>query len=114
MFQTPKALALAFCSPGPPPVSRHQTCFWSPVWALPQVAQRRAERRALRCELSAKVFGHELSFMNCGVMGSHVTRQSLNLAELSVKLLKVPQAGLGPSPPCWPHVVSFDALGGKY
>ena len=44
-----------------------------------------------------KVFGHELSFVNCGAMGSHVTRQSLNLAELAIKLLKVPQAGLGPS-----------------
>ncbi|XP_064448631.1 uncharacterized protein LOC123844460 [Mirounga angustirostris] len=53
-----------------------------------KVAQRRTERRALQCELSVKVFGHELSFMNCGVLGSHVTRQSLNLAELSVKLLK--------------------------
>ncbi|XP_030876767.1 uncharacterized protein LOC115937896 [Leptonychotes weddellii] len=53
-----------------------------------KVAQRRTERRALQCELSAKVFGHELSFMNCGVLGSHVTRPSLNLAELSVKLLK--------------------------
>ncbi|XP_027973286.1 uncharacterized protein LOC114219867 [Eumetopias jubatus] len=53
-----------------------------------KVARRRAEWRALRCELSAKVFGHELSFVNCGVVGSHMTRQSLNLAELSVKLLK--------------------------
>lgn len=58
-----------------------------------------------------KVFGHELSFVNCGVMGSLVKRQSLNLAELAVKLLKVPQPGLGPSLPCWPRLVSFDALG---
>ncbi|XP_057171097.1 uncharacterized protein LOC113270878 [Ursus arctos] len=53
-----------------------------------KVARRRAGRRALRCELSVKVFGHELSFVNCGVMGSLVKRQSLNLAELAVKLLK--------------------------
>lgn len=44
-----------------------------------------------------KVFGHELSFVNCGAMGSHVTHQSLNLAELAIRLLKVPQAGLDPS-----------------
>ncbi|TKC41781.1 hypothetical protein EI555_000442, partial [Monodon monoceros] len=53
-----------------------------------KVAQRHRERRALQCKLSMKVFGHELSFVNCGAMGSHVTRQSLNLAELAVKLLK--------------------------
>nr|XP_033696053.1 uncharacterized protein LOC101325118 [Tursiops truncatus] len=53
-----------------------------------KVAQRHRERRALQCELSMKVLGHELSFVDCGAMGSHVTRQSLNLAELAVKLLK--------------------------
>ncbi|XP_065749279.1 uncharacterized protein [Phocoena phocoena] len=53
-----------------------------------KVAQRHRERRALQCKLSMKVFGHELSFVNCGAMGSHVTRRSLNLAELAVKLLK--------------------------
>ncbi|XP_059980783.1 uncharacterized protein LOC132506262 [Lagenorhynchus albirostris] len=53
-----------------------------------KVAQRHRERRALQCKLSMKVFGHELSFVDCGAMGSHVTRQSLNLAELAVKLLK--------------------------
>ncbi|EPY76390.1 hypothetical protein CB1_001431008, partial [Camelus ferus] len=53
-----------------------------------KVAQRRRERQALRCELSVKVFGHELSFVSCRKMGSHVKRQSLDLAELAVKLLK--------------------------
>ncbi|XP_042777267.1 uncharacterized protein LOC122209464 [Panthera leo] len=53
-----------------------------------KVARRRTERRALRCELSVKVFGHELSVMNCGVLGSRMSRQSLSLAELAVKLLK--------------------------
>ena len=80
------------------------------IWLFPQVTRRRTERRALRCELSVKVFGHELSVMNCGVMGSRVSRQSLSLAELAVKLLKVPQAGLAPSPPCWPRGISFGAL----
>ncbi|XP_057606639.1 uncharacterized protein LOC130861610 [Hippopotamus amphibius kiboko] len=53
-----------------------------------KVAQRRGQRRLLQCKLSAKVFGHELSFVNCGAMKSHVTRPSLNLAELAIKLLK--------------------------
>ncbi|GAB5583070.1 apolipoprotein B-100 [Prionailurus iriomotensis] len=53
-----------------------------------KVTWRRTERRVLRCELSVKVFGHELSVMNCGVMGSRMSRQSLSLAELAVKLLK--------------------------
>ncbi|KAF4015592.1 hypothetical protein G4228_006966 [Cervus hanglu yarkandensis] len=53
-----------------------------------KVARRRRERQALKCQLSMKVFGHELSFVNCGAMGSHVTHQSLNLAELAIKLLK--------------------------
>lgn len=101
VFQTPKALDLA------PLLPRTPTCVQAAdlllvtrlVWVLPQVARRRAERRALRCELSVKVFGHELSFMNCGAMASHVNRPSLNLAELAVKLLKVPPPGLGPSQP---------------
>ncbi|KAB0351182.1 hypothetical protein FD754_016039 [Muntiacus muntjak] len=53
-----------------------------------KVARRRRERQALKCQLSMKVFGHELNFVNCRAMGSHVTRQSLNLAELAIKLLK--------------------------
>lgn len=93
-----KPLTLLSSCPFPLPRSRclawlSQTCSWS------QVARRRGERQALKCQLSMKVFGHELSFVNCGVMGSHVTHQSLNLAELAIKLLKVPQAGLGPSLP---------------
>ena len=61
------------------------------------MAQRLGERQTLRCELSVKVLGHELSFVNCGVTGNHMKQLSLNLAEFTVKLLKVPQAGLGPS-----------------
>ena len=98
-----KPLTFLSRCPFPLPKSRYlarltQTCSWS------QVAQRHRERRALQCKLSIKVFGHELSFVNCGAMGSHVTRQSLNLAELAVKLLKVPQAGLGPSLPSGPKM----------
>uniref|UniRef100_F7CGT3 Vitellogenin domain-containing protein n=2 Tax=Equus caballus TaxID=9796 RepID=F7CGT3_HORSE len=53
-----------------------------------KVAQRRGERRALRCELSMKVFGHELSFVDCGETGSPTRRRSLSLAELAIRLLK--------------------------
>ncbi|XP_032183674.1 uncharacterized protein LOC116580920 isoform X2 [Mustela erminea] len=53
-----------------------------------KVTRRRTERRALRCQLSVKVFGHELSFVDCGAMASRVNRPSLNVAELAVKLLK--------------------------
>uniref|UniRef100_A0A9L0I8T8 Vitellinogen open beta-sheet domain-containing protein n=1 Tax=Equus asinus TaxID=9793 RepID=A0A9L0I8T8_EQUAS len=53
-----------------------------------KVAQRRGERRALRCELSMKGFGHELSFVDCGETRSPATRRSLSLAELAIRLLK--------------------------
>uniref|UniRef100_A0A8D0NM76 Vitellogenin domain-containing protein n=1 Tax=Sus scrofa TaxID=9823 RepID=A0A8D0NM76_PIG len=53
-----------------------------------KVAQRLGERQTLRCELSVKVLGHELSFVNCGVTGNHMKQLSLNLAEFTVKLLK--------------------------
>ena len=105
---------MPFWSPWSPTCVQALDLLLSPAWSPPQVARRRAERRALRCELSVKVFGHELSYVNCGVMGSHVKRQSLHLAELAAKLLKVPPAGLSPSPLCRPCGVSFNVLGGKY
>ncbi|XP_057385670.1 uncharacterized protein LOC130704922 [Balaenoptera acutorostrata] len=78
--------------PGPTPQPAHPACPGERSRKMRdlqrKVAQRHRERRALQCKLSIKVFGHELSFVNCGAMGSHVTRQSLNLAELAVKLLK--------------------------
>ncbi|ELW67642.1 hypothetical protein TREES_T100018447 [Tupaia chinensis] len=55
---------------------------------LLEVTQRSGARRALQCALSVKVFGHELTFVTCGVLGRLVQRQSLSLAELAVKLLK--------------------------
>ncbi|XP_059751826.1 uncharacterized protein LOC132348415 isoform X1 [Balaenoptera ricei] len=78
--------------PGPTPQPAHPACPGERSRKMRdlqrKVAQRHRERRALQCKLSMKVSGHELSFVNCGAMGSHVTRQSLNLAELAVKLLK--------------------------
>ncbi|XP_011843518.1 PREDICTED: uncharacterized protein LOC105545270 [Mandrillus leucophaeus] len=54
-----------------------------------KVTQRRgATQRALRCELSMKMLGQELSFVNCGATGSHVNHRSLNLAELVIRLMK--------------------------
>nr|XP_054098579.1 uncharacterized protein LOC100894446 isoform X3 [Callithrix jacchus] len=53
-----------------------------------KVTQRRGVQQPLRCELSMKVLGQELSFVNCGATGSQVKHQSLSLAELAIKLLK--------------------------
>ncbi|XP_064218945.1 uncharacterized protein LOC110568750 [Aotus nancymaae] len=53
-----------------------------------KVTQRRGVQQPLRCELSMKVLGQELSFVNCGATGSHVKHWSLSLAELAIKLLK--------------------------
>ncbi|XP_054390682.1 uncharacterized protein LOC100440962 isoform X2 [Pongo abelii] len=53
-----------------------------------KVTQRHGARQALRCKLSMKVLGQELSFVNCGATGSHVNHWSLNLAELAIKLMK--------------------------
>ncbi|XP_056662125.1 uncharacterized protein LOC103099164 isoform X1 [Monodelphis domestica] len=53
-----------------------------------KVTQRWGKRRDLRCGLSLKIFGNELSFVDCGAVRSHMKRYSLNLAELTVKLLK--------------------------
>ncbi|XP_072466121.1 uncharacterized protein [Notamacropus eugenii] len=53
-----------------------------------KVTQRWGKRRDLQCGLSLKIFGNELSFVDCGAVRSHMKRYSLNLAELTVKLLK--------------------------
>eukprot|EP00074_Homo_sapiens_P099991 XP_016879420.1 putative uncharacterized protein LOC400499 isoform X3 [Homo sapiens] len=53
-----------------------------------KVTRRRGARQALRCELSVKLLGQELSFVNCGATGSHVNHWPLNLAELAIKLMK--------------------------
>uniref|UniRef100_A0A2K5K1V0 Vitellogenin domain-containing protein n=1 Tax=Colobus angolensis palliatus TaxID=336983 RepID=A0A2K5K1V0_COLAP len=54
-----------------------------------KVTRRRgAAQQALRCQLSMKVLGQELSFVNCGATGSHLNHRSLNLAELAIRLMK--------------------------
>ncbi|XP_051828645.1 uncharacterized protein LOC127545411 [Antechinus flavipes] len=53
-----------------------------------KMTQRWEKRRYLKCDLSLKIFGNELGFVDCGAMRSHMKRYSLNLAELTVKLLK--------------------------
>ncbi|XP_051024048.1 uncharacterized protein LOC127208599 [Acomys russatus] len=53
-----------------------------------KVAQRYRTRRTPSCQLSVKVFGHELSFLDCGPLGGHRRLWSLPLAELAIKLLK--------------------------
>ncbi|XP_068943844.1 uncharacterized protein [Petaurus breviceps papuanus] len=53
-----------------------------------KVTQRRGKKKELQCGLSLKIFGNELSFVDCGAVRSHMKRYSLNLAEVTVKLLK--------------------------
>uniref|UniRef100_A0A6I8P492 Vitellogenin domain-containing protein n=1 Tax=Ornithorhynchus anatinus TaxID=9258 RepID=A0A6I8P492_ORNAN len=57
---------------------------------LKQKVTRRLGKKkaALLCELSMKVFGHELSLVDCGDPRGHLKRYSLHLAELTVRLLK--------------------------
>ncbi|XP_038618739.1 uncharacterized protein LOC119942156 [Tachyglossus aculeatus] len=56
---------------------------------IQKVTQRLGKKKAaLLCELSVKVFGHELSLLDCGDPRSHLKRYSLHLAELTVRLLK--------------------------
>ncbi|XP_026714940.1 uncharacterized protein LOC113485740 [Athene cunicularia] len=45
-------------------------------------------KEALKCELSMKIFGNELSFLDCEDLRKQMKHYSLNLAELAVKLLK--------------------------
>ncbi|XP_077043164.1 uncharacterized protein LOC143695376 [Agelaius phoeniceus] len=50
--------------------------------------ERTVRKEALKCELSMKIFGNELSFLNCEDFRKQMKHYSLNLAELAVKLLK--------------------------
>ncbi|XP_064582376.1 uncharacterized protein LOC135454311 [Zonotrichia leucophrys gambelii] len=50
--------------------------------------ERTVRKEALKCELSMKIFGNELSFLNCEDLRKQMKHYSLNLAELAVKLLK--------------------------
>nr|XP_042139246.1 uncharacterized protein LOC107402064 [Peromyscus maniculatus bairdii] len=53
-----------------------------------KVARWYGARPAPSCRLSVKVFGHELSFLDCGPLGDHRRRWSLHLAELAMTFLK--------------------------
>ncbi|XP_034640166.1 uncharacterized protein LOC117884128 [Trachemys scripta elegans] len=50
--------------------------------------ERMGKKKELKCELSIKIFGNELSFLDCEDIKKKVKHYSLNLAELAVKLLK--------------------------
>lgn len=54
-----------------------------------QFTERTVRKEALKCELSMKIFGNELSFLNCEDLRKQMKHYSLNLAELAVRLLKV-------------------------
>lgn len=49
-------------------------------------------KEVLKCELSVKIFGNELSFLDCEDLRKQMKHYSLNLAELAVRLLKVKAA----------------------
>ncbi|KAL1780102.1 hypothetical protein HispidOSU_027598 [Sigmodon hispidus] len=53
-----------------------------------KVAQWNRASRAPSCQLNVKVFGHELSFLDCGSPGGHRRHWSLHLAQLATELLK--------------------------
>ncbi|XP_077684889.1 uncharacterized protein LOC144271419 [Eretmochelys imbricata] len=55
---------------------------------LCQFTERMGKKKELKCELSIKIFGNELSFLDCEDIKKQVKHYSLNLAELAVKLLK--------------------------
>ncbi|KAF4791976.1 hypothetical protein TURU_125831 [Turdus rufiventris] len=50
--------------------------------------ERTVRKEVLKCELSMKIFGNELSFLDCEDFRKQMKHYSLNLAELAVKLLK--------------------------
>ncbi|XP_075623870.1 uncharacterized protein LOC142604009 isoform X2 [Balearica regulorum gibbericeps] len=50
--------------------------------------ERTVRKEALKCELSMKIFGNELSFLDCEDLRKQMKHYSLNLAEWAVKLLK--------------------------
>lgn len=54
-----------------------------------QFSERTVRKEVLKCELSVKIFGNELSFLDCEDLRKQMKHYSLNLAELAVRLLKV-------------------------
>ncbi|XP_074867207.1 uncharacterized protein LOC142021855 [Carettochelys insculpta] len=51
-------------------------------------AERMGKKKEMKCELSIKVFGNEVSFLDCEGIKKQVKHYSLSVAELAVKLLK--------------------------
>ncbi|KAK2543908.1 hypothetical protein Q9966_002757 [Columba livia] len=51
-------------------------------------SERTVRKEVLKCELSVKIFGNELSFLDCEDLRKQMKHYSLNLAELAVRLLK--------------------------
>ncbi|XP_064008707.1 uncharacterized protein LOC135180262 [Pogoniulus pusillus] len=50
--------------------------------------ERMVRKEVMKCELSMKIFGNELSFLDCEDLRKQMKYYSLNLAELAVRLLK--------------------------
>nr|XP_047909692.1 uncharacterized protein LOC106041217 isoform X1 [Anser cygnoides] len=50
--------------------------------------ERKVRKEEMKCELSVKIFGNEVSFLDCEDLRKQMKHYSLNLAELAVKLLK--------------------------
>lgn len=46
-------------------------------------------KEMMKCELSMKIFGNELSFLDCEDLRKQMKYYSLTLAELAVRLMKV-------------------------
>ncbi|GCB76794.1 hypothetical protein scyTo_0020510, partial [Scyliorhinus torazame] len=54
-----------------------------------QFAKRMAKKKKkLTCGLSVKIFGNELSFIDCSTMRTQIKQYSLDMAEIAIKLLK--------------------------
>ncbi|XP_041062052.1 uncharacterized protein LOC121287955 [Carcharodon carcharias] len=54
-----------------------------------QFAKRMAKKKKkLTCGLSMKIFGNELSFIDCSNMRTQIKQYSLDMAEIAIKLLK--------------------------
>ncbi|XP_074052215.1 uncharacterized protein LOC141495122 [Macrotis lagotis] len=77
-----------------------------------KVTQRWGKRRDLQCGLSLKIFGNELSFIDCGAVRSYMKRYSLNLAELTVKLLKGQEVQINRRLSLATEELSFPAVSG--
>ncbi|XP_050569866.1 uncharacterized protein LOC118249263 [Cygnus atratus] len=55
---------------------------------MKKFTERKVRKEEMKCELSMKIFGNEVSFLDCEDLRKQMKHYSLNLAELAVKLLK--------------------------